>query len=452
MLSSTSAARRAALLALPGLALAAGCGHSKPAASAATPTVAASSPTAAATTGSANADFGTVKSVCGPGTGTPVPSTARGVTATEIKVGVLNDATNTLVPGLGKSYLDVAKSFSTWCNAAGGINGRKITFVSRDAKLTEAAKAVIDACQSDFMLVGGGTPFDAPTVGARSSCGMGSIPAYVVSPEVVKSGQQALPTAFSSTEANVGALRLLQATYGNAFKRTAQLAVDNPSLLAPSLTYKSALPKGGATITSFQKIPTSVTNYRTYVQPLVGRADALIPSPAPNVDFFRAMHDVGYTPKVILDPVGNTYGPDLVTALKGASVTSPYYLALRSVPVELAAGNGTYQKALGLSAPAQRSKGIDPASWSAWLLWAQSATACTAQLSVDCVIGKATAQTTWTAGGLTVPVDLSDPQKVSPCVLLMSVTKNGYKYEKALTKPTDGLYNCEPANVVKVNG
>lgn len=373
------------------------------------------------------------------------------MTSSTINIGVLNDATNTLVPGLGAIYLDVAKAFTTWCNAQGGINGRKIVFTSRDAKLTEAAARVIDACQKDFMLVGGGTPFDAATVGARAGCGLGAIPAYVASQENRQSDKQAVPFRAGNTQVNIGAFRLLSAKYGSAFSATGMLATDNPSLLTVSDALRKALPKAKVTEVSYQKLPLAVSNYRTYVQPLVGKAHALLPPLAPSAELFRAMNDVGYKPDVILDPVGNTYGHAVVDALKAAPLSSPYYLATNQYPFELSNDNPTLKQAIALTKGTGTKVAVDASivsGWASWLLWAQSATACTQQLTTDCVISHAKEQKAFTAGDMLAPRDISDVEVTTPCVLLLKVTSNGFTYDREATKPTQGLFNCDPANVV----
>ena len=48
-----------------------------------------------------------------------------------------------------------AKVFAAWCNAAGGINGRKIVPVTRDAAFFADAQQTLASCQSDFAIVGG---------------------------------------------------------------------------------------------------------------------------------------------------------------------------------------------------------------------------------------------------------------------------------------------------------
>ena len=86
--------------------------------------------------------------------------TGRGISNTEIRIGVLADPGNTVAPGLEQEFFDAADGFSKWCNAAGGINGRKIVIDKWDAKLFNVGQAVTSACQKDFMLVGGGNAID----------------------------------------------------------------------------------------------------------------------------------------------------------------------------------------------------------------------------------------------------------------------------------------------------
>jgi hypothetical protein len=450
--TSRSAARRAAVLAASLLLLPA-CARedAAPDTSAPAAPAAPAAPSGGASGDGGAVDFGTAKAVCGPGTGTPPPSDAKGVSDSEINIGVLNDATNTIAPGLGAVYIDVAEAFTTWCNQQGGINGRTVVFTSRDAKLTEAAARVVDACQQDFMLVGGGTPFDAATVGARAGCGIGAIPAYVASDDNRTSPKQAVPFRAGNTKVNVGAFRLLETKAPGAFQATGVLATDNPSLLTVSDALREALSAADVTEVSYQKVPLGVTNYRTYVQPLAGKATAFLPPLGPSAELFRAMNDVGYEPEVILDPVGNTYNQLLVDALKAAPLDSPYYVATNSFPFDLADENPTLKQAIELTKATGTDVPVDGSivsGWVSWLLWAQSATACTDNLTVDCVINGAKGQEAFDAGGMLAPRNVGDVEATTPCVAISTVTGDGFRYDRETTQPTDGVFNCDPANVV----
>ncbi|MBS1847633.1 MAG: ABC transporter substrate-binding protein, partial [Actinobacteria bacterium] len=223
------------------------------------------------------------------------------MTDTDIHIGVLNDAGNTLSPGLGAAYPRVAKAFATWCNAAGGINGRKIVIEDRDAKLFNAAAVVTDACQSDFMLVGGGAALDEPTIAPREKCGLGSIPAINASYPDQTSKLQAVVGRASPTESNWGLFRVLQPEHASAFDKIGIVALDTPTVRGPYESFAKVLESKGMKVTSFQAISQNLDNVRTYIQPLVGKSDALVLAfTAPAI--FQAMADVGYTPSLVVDP------------------------------------------------------------------------------------------------------------------------------------------------------
>src|SRR5271168_3902049 len=99
-----------------------------------------------------------VGKICEPGLGGAL--SVRGVTSKSINIAVFNDAANTIDPGLAVEYIQQGTAFADWCNAAGGINGRKIMIDNRDAALFNAGQEMTAACQSDFMAVGGGLVLD----------------------------------------------------------------------------------------------------------------------------------------------------------------------------------------------------------------------------------------------------------------------------------------------------
>ena len=87
-----------------------------------------------------------------------------------------------------------------------------------------------------------------------------------------------------------------------------------------------------------------------------------------------------------------------------------------------------------------------------WLLWAKSASACGASLTVACVLNGAAAVKNWDAGGIEAPIasltlSNENPQP-SPCFALMKIGSKGILYDKAITKPTQSIWNCNPKNVV----
>jgi len=420
------------------------CGHSSPDAT-------GPSTTATATTTAADEPgvFGDVGAICSPGTGTPAPSDVRGVTDSEIRIGVLNDAGNTLAPGLGANYPKVAKAFADWCNEAGGINGRKIVITDRDAKLFDAASVVVDACKSDFMLVGGGAALDEPTIEPREKCKLGSIPALNASYADQISKYSAVVGRTSPTESNWGLFRLLEPTYRDAFEQIGILALDTPDVRTAYEHFQKALESKGLKVTSFQAISQNLDNVRTYVQPLVGKSRALVLAfPAPEI--FQAMTDVGYSPDVVVDQGSVFSNNAAVDDLAQVPLDAPVYSAITTYPLDRAADNPTAAKLVQLEKAAfGKADQANVTPWITWLLFAKSASACKV-LTVDCVIEHATADRAYTAGGLTAPVDMTDPSKVNRCLAATKVSAKGIVYDAKLTDPDTGPFNCDPANVIPI--
>jgi ABC-type branched-subunit amino acid transport system substrate-binding protein len=79
-----------------------------------------------------------------------------GITDTEIRVAVIADVDNPIVPGLFKAGADAVKAWGAVINKAGGLAGRKVVVDFIDSKLSanDTRNAVIKACSEDFALVG----------------------------------------------------------------------------------------------------------------------------------------------------------------------------------------------------------------------------------------------------------------------------------------------------------
>jgi ABC-type branched-subunit amino acid transport system substrate-binding protein len=79
-----------------------------------------------------------------------------GLTATTLRVGLIADVSNPLVPGLFQKSVNAVNAWASDVNASGGLAGRKIVVDFCDSKLDPNATStcVIKACQNDFALVG----------------------------------------------------------------------------------------------------------------------------------------------------------------------------------------------------------------------------------------------------------------------------------------------------------
>src|SRR6202789_1069715 len=193
--------------------------------------IALSSTTASAAT-SASSSSGVwpgVGKICEPGPGGA--STVRGVGPKTIHIAVFNDAANTITPGLEVEFVQQATAFADWCNASGGINGRKIVIDNRDAALFNATQQTTASCQSDFMAVGGGMALDQPSVPIREKCGLGQISGYVVSNASVEATDQVDPTGINPDSVTSGWFGALAKAYPKAVQAAEMGAEDSPSIL-----------------------------------------------------------------------------------------------------------------------------------------------------------------------------------------------------------------------------
>ncbi|HEX4018599.1 MAG TPA: ABC transporter substrate-binding protein [Frankiaceae bacterium] len=396
-------------------------------------------------------DFGSLKAICGPGDATG--ATARGVTDTEIHVSTMGDPGNTVIPGAGQESFDVGQAFVNWCNAAGGINGRKIVLTKRDAKLFNVAAQVINACQSDFMLVGNANPLDSAEVKPRLACNLAQIPAYASSPEAAAAGQQVVIDS-SVPQVAAGAWRALAKAYPAAFQAISMITVNGGGLDTFAERQQDALTSIGFKVVNFQKAPiTGPSNWRPYAENASQSGAKALITLSPEISaFVRSLDDIGYKPQVL--PLGvQNYNASTI-ALAKSGILPPTYVSTTYWPFEAAGQSAAVRQEIALIKTTSKlapdfahQQALD-----AWLLWAVSAKACGSNLTGACVIQHAGSEKGWTGGGIIAPVDTHvGPGELSQCFTLLKATPSGFVLAPEITKPNKDIFNCDPANVVTVS-
>lgn len=426
-----------AAAAVAGLALAS-CTSDREASSATTTT----SPSGDGGRQAASADFGSLTDVCQPGDASG--ATAQGVTDEEIQVGVLTDFGFTQ----NREFIDTAEVFTAWCNERGGINGRQLTFEERDAKLFEYRQRIIQACQQDFALVGGGAAFENTGVRDRLQCGLPEIPAQTVSFENTLADLQVMPVPDNR---DVGPYEgyyrwLVTEKYPETADAIGIIAGDVGVTRLISARETETLEFLGANVVYNDYYPSAgVTDWTPYAQ-------ALKSSGVKGLIFFgafadlakleQALIDVGHLPAWI-DTNTNAYNEQFIELAGEALDQIPNYAAPQIFPLEDADQNEATQELVdifGQYAPDADITGPAVQGWSAWLLFASSARDCGSELTRRCLLDNAMANTAWDGGGLHAAYDLSDRSSTRACFVAVVASSSGWTI--ADFSPNEGGFRC----------
>ena len=402
----------------------------------------------------ANGEWPGVGKICGPGPGGA--SSVRGVGQKTINIAEFNDASNTVEPGLEIEFVQQAKAFAAWCNASGGINGRRIVIDDRDAALFNAAQEATAACQSDFMAVGGGMALDQPSVPIRTHCGLGQISGYVISDASELASLQVDPSGANTDSVASGWFAALAKKYPQAVKKAGMGGANTPSVLEPERKLEDGAQSQGWNVIDFQEPPVSVTDWAPYVEEAQTKGvQALWPASDANMTpYFQAMTTAGYKPAFIA--LGTQfYNPTTTKAVAANPGIPPVYVETGWWPLEMASQNASTGQLVSVMHAYAKGEPVDffdEESAESWLLWAKSASACGANLTVSCVLDKAAATKNWDAGGIEAPVaqltmSNANPQP-SPCFAVLRAEPSKFVYDKAVTQPTQSIWNCNPKNVV----
>ena len=397
-----------------------------------------------------------VGKICGGGPGGA--SSVRGVSDKAIHIAVFTDAGNSVQPGLDVEFPQFAKAFAQWCDAAGGIDGRQIVIDTEDAALFNAAQVTNQACQQDFMSVGGGLVLDTAAVPVRVSCGLGQITSFTVSDASVDAALQVNPGGINNSELEAGWYGALAKKYPNAVKEFGMGGVNEASVLEQEHKDEQAALAQGYKVVDFQEPPLSTTDWTPYVDEAQSKGvEGLEPSASSNVGpYFQALQTAGYTPAFVY-MYANLYVK--ATAQATASMhLPPTYLALVDWPFELASQSPGVSELDTIMHKYARGTAIDQndeLAASAWVLFAKSATACGAELTDSCVLSHAAAQKNWTAGDIQAPtaqLAMSDHNPTpSDCFTMVQLQGGKFTWDKSLTEPNNKIWHCSPKTVFHVS-
>ena len=396
--------------------------------------------------------FGDLEAVCSDGE--PGTATEVGLTADEIRLGTITDKGSAERPGLTQEMYDSAVAFAAWCNEHGGIGGREVVIDDLDAKLFEYGQRVGEACQQDFALVGGGGVFDAQAAEDRIACGLINLPGYAVTPQarVAELQVQAVPNPVYSF-ASAG-YRWLGERFPDATKfGILWVNLDGPSTIHAQIV-EMAEAMGFEVVFDEQYRPIGETGWRGFVQKMRESgvtAFEMVGEPENMVALQQAMQTEGWYPDFIhLQP--NYFDQKFVDEGAG-SVGEATYMRSPFPTFDMAdevPAMADYLELMERYNPEGKTAMLGLQGLSAFLLFATAANECGPELTRACVLEQAAAQDGWTAGGLHSP---QTPGNVvaTQCSLAIRVTADGFVYDEELTQPNEGIYNCDPANVIELS-
>lgn len=448
--------RRVAAGVLALLALSAGaCSRSDDEVESGAPeTTAAESTATTAASGASGLDagaFGDLEAVCQDGDASG--ATDVGVTDDSIQVGSFTDKGFSARPGLNEEMYDAAVAFAAWCNDNGGINGRELVIADRDAALTDYNARVVESCAEDFAMVGGGAVLDDADNGGRVACGLPNIPGYVVSIAAREADLTVQPVPNPPDRMNAGIYQQVAAQFPEYIDSYGVITSSFGSVLAVrDASVQVVEDLGYSVVYSEEYNSAGESNWRPFVEAM---RDAgvevfeLVGEPTFFAQILEVMEAVGWRPPIM---VQNANFYDTTFAETAGDIADGVRIRAQFTPFELADQNQATADYLALMErynPDGKVALLGMQALSAYLLFAQAATACGSELTRSCLLEEAGSVTEWTGGGLHAPQDPSTSTP-SQCVTILELSADGFAIDEELTGATDGIFNCEEDNVVEI--
>jgi hypothetical protein len=418
-----------------------------PASAAAGSAAAGGSPTSQAIS---KGDFGTLTQLCGPApSGEKNGSTAQGVTSNSVEVGTFSDPGSSARPGLDQELFDASEVFTAWCNSLGGINGRKIKLNEHDAALFNYEPQMIKACQSDFFLVGGGAVFDDAGQKTRLSCLLPDIPAIQTTAQSIGSdlAVQVNPSYLNKVAFGIGPY--INATFPDSIHDVGLLTGNISTTITLANSYKAAAEHFGWKFTyNDQYNALGESTWVPYAQKIASahlKGLWFTGEPADLALLVQALAQINYKLEWIATN-DNIYDQKLTSGAGTALNSDPVYMYTNFTPFEYASQSPTLQQYEALFSQF-KPNGLSHAllgqlSFSAWLMFAEAAKSCGANLTRACAYNKAVQlHQGWDAGGLSAPVNQT-------CSVMIKATGSGFQVIPF--KANRSFWTCDPNALVTV--
>jgi Periplasmic binding protein len=400
---------------------------------------------------SSSTKFGTLPSPCGKGHDTG--ATDKGVTNSTINLAYGDDRGFSGLPGLDQEMGDAVKDMISWCDAQGGIGGRKIVGDYYDAAVTNVGSVMTQACGKDFMLVGEGFALDGTAEQTRLGCNLAAVPGFTVAPVVANAYEMYQASPNPANASPVSSAYEAEKLFGSKTKKAG--VYDSTLSTQESSTAKAVQAFTAAGWKFLPNCTASIdyngeANYTPFVQKLQSCGAQIIfndATPGPTLyGAFEAENQIGYDPIWIMDSGAYTAA---FAQWNTEGLANNAYVRLSYEPLEAAKVVPAVSQYLSIVKKyGGLTSQLGEQATSSFLLWATEAKACGSTLTRQCMINHLAKVTNWTGGGLNAS---GNPSKNIPpdCGLLMKL--DGAKWVQAYPKKL-GTFDCSPKYVVPNTG
>ncbi len=396
-------------------------------------------PGASPTTAASSSDtFGDLKSPCGKGDYTVQADEAAG-SPDVLRIGVPNDRTSQIRPGLNKEIWDSSQAFVKWCNDQGGIGGIPIQIVDLDGKLLEVEAAMTKACNGVFMMVGGGYVQDNLEFSGKPDsdfheCGLAEIPAFAVSPEKAESNGQVQPIPHPASTIGTAWMQTYKKLEPDNSKSMAEVYGTLPAMVAIVNQTLAIIENQDVELAGKFDYPvTGLTDWTPLAQKIIGsKAESFhfVGEPTNLGNLVKTLRQQGWEGNPVVET--NMYTQSYVDTAGAEGAVGTY---IRSVfhPFEEAdqwPATKQYLDILNKNVQDATVATLGEQSWSAWMLFGVAANACASSndnvLNRECVLKAAADVDNWTSGGLHSAQD-PGPHGGTPgeCEMMLTVNDKG---------------------------
>jgi hypothetical protein len=341
----------------------------------------------------------------------------------------------------------------SWCNAQGGIDGRKIVPDYYDASVTDVGSVMTQACKQDFMLVGEGFALDGAAEQTRLGCNLASVPGFTVAPVVANAYEMYQASPNPANASPVSSAYQAEKLFGS---KTKHVGVYNSTLSTQQASTTKA--EQAFTTAGWKFLPNcsavinynGEANYTPFVQKLQSCGAQIIfndATPGPTLyGAFEAQNQIGYDPIWVMDSGSYTAA---FAQWNTEGLANNVYVRLSYEPLEASKVVPAVSQYLSIVKKyGGLTSQLGEQASSSFLLWATEAKACGSTLTRQCMVNHLAKVTNWTGGGLNAS---GNPSKNIPpdCGLLMKL--DGTKWVQAYPKKL-GTFDCSPKYVVPNTG